>query len=162
MILTIYTVIHTVISLVGVLSGFALLYGLITSKPCGCWTATFFASQILTDLTGFAFPFHGFKPSYVVGIISLVLLLVAMYGLYGQHLAGVWRKVYVITAIMALYLDVFVAVVQSFLKIPALNAMAPTQTEPPFKITQMVVLVLFIVLGAVATIRFHDEAAAHP
>jgi uncharacterized membrane protein len=162
MILTIYTVIHTVISLVGVLSGFALLYGLITSKPCACWTTTFFASQILTDLTGFAFPFHGFKPSYVVGIISLVLLLVAMYGLYGRHLAGAWRKVYVVTAVIALYLDVFVAIIQSFLKIPALDTMAPTQTEAPFKITQLVVLVLFIVLGTAATIRFHDEAAAHP
>ena len=109
-------------------------------------------------MTGFAFPFHGFKPSYVVGIISLVLLLLAMYALYGRHLAGGWRKVYVVTAVMALYLDVFVAIIQSFLKIPTLNAMAPTQTEPPFKITQLVVLVLFIGLGAVATIKFHDEA----
>src|ERR1700680_2374661 len=113
MILTLYTVIHTVISLVGVLSGFVVLYGLFTSKPGGCWTATFFASQILTDLTGFAFPFHGLKPSYVVGVISLVLVLSGMYALYSQHLAGGWRKVYVITAVMALYLDVFVAIVQS-------------------------------------------------
>jgi len=157
MILTIYTIIHTVISLIGVLAGFAVICGLFTSKPSGCWTATFFASQILTDLTGFAFPFHGFKPSYVVGTISLVLLLVAMYALYSRQLAGGWRKTYVITAVMALYLDVFVAVVQSFLKIPALNAMAPTQTEPPFKITQLVVLILFIVLGIATTVRFHDE-----
>jgi hypothetical protein len=159
MVLTIYTVIHTVISLVGVLSGFAVLYGLLTSKPCGCWTATFFASQILTDLTGFAFPFHGFKPSYVVGIISLVLLLLAMYALYSRHLTGAWRKVYVITVVMALYLDVFVAIVQAFLKVPALNALAPTQSEPPFKLTQLVALALFTALGVVAMIKFRNEPA---
>lgn len=161
MILTIYTIIHTVISLVGVLSGFVFLRGLLTSKPSDCWTATFFTSQVATDLTGFAFPFHGFKPSYVVGVISLVVLLVAIYALYSRHLAGAWRKVYVVGAIMALYLDVFVTIVQSFLKIPALNAMAPTQTEPPFKLTQLVVLVVFIVLGIVATIKFRGEAADH-
>jgi len=88
MILTIYTIIHTVISLVGVLSGFVVLYGLFTSKLSSCWTATFLWSRTLTDLTGFAFPFHGFKPSYVVGAISLVLLLLAMYAVHSRHLVG--------------------------------------------------------------------------
>lgn len=162
MMLTAYTIVHTIISLVGVLSGLFLLYGMLTSKPSDFWTATFFTSQVATDLTGFAFPFHGLKPSYVVGVISLVLLLLAIYALYSRHLAGAWRKVYVVAAVMALYLDVFVTIVQSFLKIPFLHDMAPTQTEPPFKLTQLVVLVIFVGLGVAATIEFHDETIGHP
>jgi hypothetical protein len=112
---------------------------------------------VLTSVTGFFFPFHGFTPAYGVGIISLLVLAVAIFARYPRQLAGAWRLIYVVTAVIALYLNVFVGVVQAFLKVPALHAMAPTQTEPPFKLTQLTVLALFILLGIVAVIRFRPE-----
>jgi hypothetical protein len=112
---------------------------------------------VATSVTGFFFPFHHFTPAYAVGIISLLLLALAIYARYSRHLAGAWRRVYVITALIALYLNVFVLIVQAFAKLPALKALAPTQSEPPFLLAQLVVLVLFIVLTAVAAIRFHNE-----
>ena len=108
-------------------------------------------------MTGFFFPFHGFTPAIGVGIISLLVLAVAVYARYPRQLAGHWRWIYVVTAVIALYLNVFVAVVQAFEKVPALKVMAPAQTEPPFKVTQLVVLALFVVLGIVAAIRFRNE-----
>jgi len=113
---------------------------------------------VLTSVTGFFFPFHGFTPAIGVGIISLLVLAVAIYARYPRQLAGHWRWIYVVTAVIALYFNVFVAVVQAFEKVPALKVMAPTQTEPPFKLTQLVVLALFVVLGIVAAIRFRNEA----
>ena len=110
-------------------------------------------------MTGFFFPFHGITPAIKLGIISSVVLLVTIFARYAKHLAGAWRWIYVVGAVLTLYFNVFVAVVQSFEKIPALNAMAPTQTEQPFKLTQLSVLVLFIVLGFVAAIRFRPEPA---
>jgi hypothetical protein len=160
MILTAYTILHVVISLVGIFSGFVVLYGLLTAKPLECWTAIFLTSTVATSVTGFFFPVHHFMPSHAVGTISLAVLAVAIYALYTRRLAGGWRKVYVISAILALYLNVFVAIVQAFLKVPTLNALAPTQTEPPFKLTQLVVLVVFVVLGVIAAIRFRSEAPA--
>ena len=114
----------------------------------------FLATTAATSLTGFGFPFERLLPSHVVGIISLVALAPAIYGRYARRLAGAWRPAYVIGAILGLYLNVFVAIVQSFLKVPALKSLAPTQSEPPFKITQLVVLALFLAAGAVAVIRF--------
>jgi uncharacterized membrane protein len=100
------------------------------------------------------FPFHGFKPSYAVGVISLIVLALALFALYRRHLEGGWRRTYVISAMIALYLNVFVLVVQLFRRVPALNALAPTQTEPAFKITQLLVLLVFAALTVLATTKF--------
>ena len=157
MILEIYTLLHVIISLIGIFSGLVVLFGLLGGKLLDCWTKWFLITTVLTSVTGFFFPFHGFTPAIGVGIISLLVLTVAIYARYPRQLAGHWRWIYVVTAVIALYLNVFVAVVQAFEKVPALKVMAPTQTEPPFKVTQLVVLALFVVLGIVAAIRFHPE-----
>ena len=157
MILAIYTLVHVVISLVGIFAGFVVIFGFLNSKRLDGWTRVFLATTVATSVTGFFFPFHGVTPAIVVGIMSLVVLALAIYARYPRHLAGGWRKTYVITAMVALYFNVFVLMVQSFLKIPALHALAPTQSEPPFKLTQGVVLLLFVVLTIMAVIRFRDE-----
>src|SRR5713101_3399011 len=155
--LTTFTFVHVVLSLVGIFSGFVIVFGLLTSRRLDGWTALFLASTVLTSVTGFLFPFHHFLPSHGVGIVSLIVLAVAIFARYARHLAGAWRRTYAITSVTALYLNVFVLVVQLFLKVPALNAMAPTQSEPPFKIAQLVVLALFLVIGIFAAIRFRSE-----
>ena len=160
MILTIYTLIHVIISLVGILAGLVILYGLLAAKRLDGWTATFLIATVLTSMTGFFFPRHHVMPSHIVGLISLVVLAVAIYARYPKRMSGHWRTTYVITAILAFYLNFFVLIVQSFLKIPALHALAPTQTEPPFKIVQLVVLILFVALGIIAVIRFKKVPAA--
>jgi hypothetical protein len=114
----------------------------------------FLATTVLTSVTGFGFPFEGLKPSYVVGAISLVVLIVALYALYGRGLAGAWRPIYVIAAVISLYLNVFVLIVQAFMKIQPLKDLAPTQSEPPFALTQGVVLVIFVGVAIVGAIRF--------
>jgi hypothetical protein len=156
--ITILTVVHVLLSLIGIGSGFVVLFGLLTSRRLDHWTALFLATTCLTSLTGFLFPFHRFLPSHAVGIISLVALLLAILARYARRLAAAWRQTYVLSAMIALYLNVFVLVVQVFEKIPALKALAPTQSEPPFKITQLLVLVLFIVLCTLAVMRFHDPS----
>jgi hypothetical protein len=159
MILTIYTIVHVVISLLGIFSGFVVLFGLLAGKRLDGWTKFFLVTTVATSVTGFFFPVHHFMPSHAVGIISLLVLAVAIYARCARHLAGAWRKIYVVGAAIALYLNVFVGIVQAFEKIPALKAMAPTQSEPPFKFTQLVVLALFVVLAIVAAVRFRDEPA---
>jgi len=160
MILHIYTIIHTLISLVGIFTGLVVLFGLLAGKRLDGWTKWFLITTVLTSVTGFFFPFHGFTPAHGVGIISLIVLAVAIFARYPRHLAGHWRWIYVVTAVIALYFNVFVGVVQAFLKVPALHAMAPTQTEQPFKLTQLIVLALFVLLGIIAAIRFRP--ALHP
>jgi len=157
MILHIYTIIHVIISLVGIFTGLVVLLGMLAGKRLDGWTKWFLITTVATSVTGFFFPFHGFTPAIGVGIISLLVLAVAIYARYPHRLAGHWRWIYVVTAVIALYLNVFVAVVQAFEKVPAMKVMAPTQTEPPFKVTQLVVLALFVVLGIVAAIRFRNE-----
>lgn len=159
MILQLYTLFHVVISLLALFSGFVVLWGLINSKSLNGWTAFFLATTVTTSVTGFFFPVHHFMPSHALGIISLIVLAFAIYARYPKKLNGGWRKIYVITAVTALYLNFFVGVVQAFEKVPALKALAPTQSEPPFKLTQLGVLVLFVVLGIAATVRFHKEPA---
>ena len=154
MILHVYTIVHTLISLVGIFTGFVVLFGLLAGKRLDGWTKWFLITTVATSVTGFFFPFHGFTPAHGVGTISLLVLAVAIFARYPRHLAGHWRWIYGVTALLALYLNVFVGVVQAFLKVPALHAMAPTQTEPPFKLTQLVVLSLFVLFGIIATIRF--------
>jgi len=160
--MTTFTLIHVFISLVGILSGIVFLFGLLIGKEFNRWTAIFLTTTVATSVTGFFFPFHGITPAIVVGIISLVLLAVAIFARYARHLAGAWRKTYVVSALLALYLNVFVLIVQAFLKIPALKHIAPTQNDPPFKLTQLVVLVTFIALGIVAAIRFRNEPVRAP
>ncbi|HEY2157705.1 MAG TPA: hypothetical protein VGH33_18895 [Isosphaeraceae bacterium] len=157
--LTILTNVHVAISLVAIASGFVVLFGMLTGKRLDGWTAFFLATTVATSVTGFFFPIHGVTPGIVIGIISLAVLAVAIYARYARHLAGAWRRVYVITATVALYLNVFVLIVQSFQKVPALKALAPTQSEPPFVVAQVVALVAFVVLGSLAAIRFRDEPA---
>ena len=152
-----YTLIHVLISLAGIGSGLVVLFGLVGGKRLEGWTALFLATTVATSVTGYGFPFHQLLPSHIVGAISLVVVAVAIAARYGFHLRGVWRHIYVVCAAIVLYLNVFVGVVQSFLKIPALNALAPKQTEPPFVVSQGIVLLLFVVLTIVAAIRFRRE-----
>jgi hypothetical protein len=159
MILHLYTIIHVLISLIGIFTGLVVLVGMLAGKGLDGWSKWFLATTVLTSVTGFFFPFHGFTPAIGLGIISLIVLAVAIYARYPRQLAGAWRWIYVVTAVIALYFNVFVGVVQSFEKIPALHALAPTQTEPPFKITQLAVLALFILLGILAVMQFRPEPA---
>src|SRR5271167_679520 len=149
--------IHVILSLVGILTGFVVLYGLVTGVSSRGWTAIFLATTILTSVTGFPVPPFGFDPPRAVGVISLVLLALAVAALYAFRLAGIWRWIFVGSAVAALYLNVFVAVVQSFMKLPFLTELAPTQSEPPFVVTQAVVLLAFIALGIWAAVRFRPE-----
>jgi hypothetical protein len=154
-----YTFLHVLISLVGIGSGFVVLYGLLTRKRLDGWTVLFLASTVATSATGFGFPFEHLLPSHKVGILSLLVLAVAIPARYVFHLAGPWRRIYVVGAAVALYLNVFVGVVQAFLKVPALKALAPTQQEPPFLVAQLVVLLVFIGLTIAVAKRFRIEPA---
>jgi hypothetical protein len=158
--LSAFTTVHVVISLVGIAAGFVVLYAMLNSNDLPFWMALFLITTVLTSVTGFMFPFHQLLPSHVVGGISLVALAVALYALYGQHLAGAWRWAYVVTAVLALYLNTFVGVVQAFQKVAFLHRLAPTQSELPFALAQGAVLILFVVLGYLAVSRFHPQAGA--
>jgi hypothetical protein len=155
--MTTYTFVHVVISLVGIVSGLVVLLGLLAANQLNGWTVLFLATTVATSLTGFGFPFVQLLPSHIVGIITLVALTAAIFARYGRRLAGAWRWIYVLGAVVALYLNVFVLIVQAFMKVSGLNALAPTQSEPPFLVTQVVVLVIFILLGIVAALRFRNE-----
>ncbi len=155
-----YTLIHVLISLIGIGSGMVVMYGLLTRKRLDRWTALFLTTTVLTSVSGFGFPFNHLTPAIKLGIISLVLLAIAIVARYPLHLGGAWRRTYVICASLALYLNVFVLVAQSFEKVPALKALAPTQKEPPFAIAQLVVLALFVVLTIFAVKRFRSEPVA--
>lgn len=152
-----FTTVHTVLSLIGIGSGLVVMFGFLTGKEHGGWTLLFLVTTVATCVTGFAFPFDRLLPAHKVGIVSLVVLAVAIVARYAFHLAGAWRRVYVICAAVALYLNVFVGVVQAFQKVPALNALAPNQTELPFVVTQLVVLALFIALTIAAAKGFRGE-----
>ncbi len=156
---TTLTFVHVALSLIGILSGFVVVFGLLAAKRLDAWTALFLVTTVLTSVTGFLFPFHRFLPSYGVGIVSLLVLAVAILARYGRHLVDAWRRIYAVTAVMALYLNVFVLIAQAFLKVPALKAMAPTQSEPPFLAAQLACLALFIALAIAAAIKFRPDAA---
>jgi hypothetical protein len=157
MILQIYTIVHTLISLVAILTGLVVVLGMLGRKRLDGWTKWFLITAVATTITGFFFPFHGFTPAIGLGIISLPFLALTIFARYPKHLAGPWRWIYVIGAVICLYFNLFVLVVQAFEKIPALHALAPTQTESPFKFAQLIVLVVSVLLAIVATIRFHPE-----
>jgi hypothetical protein len=151
-----FTLVHVMISLVGIVSGFVVILGLLAGRRLDRWTALFLTSTVVTSVTGFGFPFDHLLPSHKVGI-SLVVLTVAILARHAFHLAGAWRWIYVVSAAIALYLNVFVFVVQAFEKVPTLKAMAPTQSEPPFLGAQLVVLALFIALTIFAVKRFRGD-----
>jgi hypothetical protein len=154
-----FTFVHVLISLVGIASGLVVLFGLLAGKRLDGWTALFLTTTVLTSVTGFMFPFEHVTPGIKVGIISLVILAVAIAARYAFHMAGVWRSIYAVGATLALYLNVFVLVAQLFEKVPALHELAPTGSEAPFLVAQLVVLAAFLALGTLATIRFRRVAA---
>lgn len=155
--MTAFTIVHVVLSLVGIVSGLVVAAGLTGARRLDGWTLLFLVTTVATSATGFGFPFDHLLPSHVVGVISLVVLAVAILARYVRRLAGAWRTTYVITTVVALYLNVFVLIVQAFRRVPALAAMAPTQSEPPFLVAQLAVMALFVVLGIAAVRGFRNR-----
>jgi hypothetical protein len=151
-----FTKLHVVISLIGIGSGLAVVFGMVAGRLRDGWTTLFLLSTVLTSLSGFGFPFDHLLPSHQVGIVSLVVLAIVIVARSRTHLGGSWRWIYPIGCVLALYLNVFVLVVQAFQKVPTLNALAPTQSEPPFQLAQLVVLALFVGLGLAAVKRFRS------
>ena len=156
MILTLFTIFHVAISLIGLLAGFVAIFGLLRGQLLPGWTATFLGMTVATSVTGYFFPRDHIMPAHIVGIVSLLGLAVALYAIYSRKLQGAWRKVYVVSAVFSLYLNMFVGVVQGFQRIPFLKAAAPTQSEPPFIVAQVVVMILFIAMGWSAWIKFRN------
>ena len=152
-----FTLLHVVISLIGIFAGLIVLFGMFGAKRLNRWTALFLLTTVLTSVTGFFFHSTSFGPPHVVGVISLVVLAAATPALYVYRLAGSWRWIYVTGAVVALYFNVFVGVVQAFQKLSFLKPLAPTQSEPPFLVAQSVVLVIFVVFGVVAVRSFHPD-----
>jgi len=152
--LELFTAFHVLISLIGILSGFVAIAGMVRSKPLDWWTDLFLVTTVATSVTGFLFPFNGFTPAIGTGIISMIVLTLALVALRVKHLQGPWARTYAITAVMAQYFNFFVLIVQSFRRVPVLHALAPTESEPPFAIAQLVALIAFVALGYVATRGF--------
>lgn len=152
--LELFTAFHVLISLIGILSGFVAVFGMVRSKPLDWWTDLFLLTTVATSVTGFLFPFRGFTPAIGTGIISMIVLALAIVALRVKHLNGPWRRTYLISAVVAQYFNFFVLIVQSFQRVPVLKALAPTQTEAPFAIAQLAALVGFVVLGYVAARGF--------
>jgi hypothetical protein len=159
--LAILTFVHVVLSLGGIGSGLVVVYEFLAAKRRDIWTALFLATTVLTSVTGFFFPAEHFMPCHALGIVSLLVLAVAILARYTFHLSGAWRSAYVISSVIALYLNVLVLVVQLFQKVPALHALAPTQSEPLFLVTQITVLALFVAIAISAAIRFR-RASIYP
>ena len=155
--LSTFTMVHVIISLIGIVSGIIVMFGMLGSNRMPGMTAIFLLFTILTSATGFVFPFTQLLPSHMIGILSLVLLAIACIALYAMRLAGPWRWIYVVTALVSLYLNVFVLVIQGFLKVPALHALAPSvpPSEPPFAVVQGIVLLFFVLFD-------HRRVAALP
>lgn len=150
-----FTLVHTAISLIAIATGLVAMVGLLTSKPMPGWSAVFLLTTILTSVTGFFFPFAQLLPSHMVGILSLVLLAAAVAALYGFGLAGAWRPVYIVTAMVSLYLNVFVLIVQAFQKVGPLRELAPNGNEPPFLAAQGLALLSFALVIIAALRRYH-------
>jgi hypothetical protein len=153
--MSLFLVVHIAISVLGLVGGAVVAIGMLRNAYSPFWTALFLATTVLTSAGGFLLPSAKFMPSHAFAILSLVLLAAALYALYARKLSGGWRTVYVVTALIALYLNFFVLIAQAFLKVPALKALAPTQSEPPFALAQGALLVLFVALGYFAKKRFH-------
>jgi hypothetical protein len=149
-----FTQLHVLLSLVGIFSGLVVVLAMLGAIRLPMLTAIFLLSTVATSVTGFMFHFASFGPPEIIGVISLGVLCLALLALYAYKLAGAWRRVYAAAAVLALYLNVFVAVVQTFQKVAYFHALAPTQTEPPFAVAQGVVLIAFIALGIAAVRKF--------
>jgi hypothetical protein len=154
-----FTLLHTGLSLIGIVAGLVALFGLFRNNALNGWTLVFLATTVATTLTGFLFPFRGFTPAIGTGIVSSLVLAVTVLARYTFNFAGPWRWIYVVGAVVSLYLNCFVLVVQSFLKVPALHELAPQGSEPAFVLTQGLVLVLFVIAGFLAVRRFRPAAA---
>jgi hypothetical protein len=152
-----FTLLHVVISLIAIAAGLVVFWGMLWSNRLAAWTAIFFATTVLTTATGFLFPIAGFTPALATGILSSGLLAVALVALYGGQLQGAWRWTYVVSALLALYLNVAVGVIQSFQKLPFLRPLAPTQAELPFLLAQAGVLIAFLVFGTLAVLKFQPD-----
>ena len=150
-----FTKAHVVLSLIGIVTGLVVLCGLLSSNRMNGWTMIFLITTVATSVTGFFFPFHGVTPAIILGTLSLIVLTAAIAARYTFQLAGSWRWIYVVGAVVALYFNVFVLVVQTFLNVPVLHALAPKGSEPPFATAQGIVLLLFIVAGIKSVKRFH-------
>jgi hypothetical protein len=155
-----YTTLHVIISLIGIATGFVALFALAGGHRLAGWTFWFLLFTILTSLTGFGFPITTVTPGIIVGILSLIVLLFAVIALYSFDLGGAWRWVFVVCAGIAQWFNVFVLVVQSFMKVGFLHDLAPTQSEPPFLVAQLAALVLSVVLIVLALRKFHPPVAA--
>ncbi len=155
-----FTAFHVLLSLIGIVTGLVVAFGLLTANRMDRLTAWFLGTTAATSITGFLFPLHGITPGIIVGVISMLTLGASIYARYSRHLEDVWRGTYVITALVSLYFNVFILIVQSFQKIPVLHDLAPTQTETPFQITQAIVLIAFVVTGVLAVKRFHPGEPA--
>jgi len=154
-----FTAMHVVISLIGIAAGLIVVVGILSASRLPGWTALFLVTTVLTSVTGFFIPAAHVLPSHIVGVISLVVLAVTIVALYVQRFAGSWRWIYVTGAVLALYLNVFVGVIQAFLKVPVLSRLATTQSEPPFLVAQLMVLALFVVLGILAVMKFRPAVS---
>jgi hypothetical protein len=157
--LLVYTLGHVVISLVGIAAGFVWVNGLLRRTPNGSWTNLFLAATVLTSVSGFGFPFHGVTPGIVIGILSLIVLAVAIYARSVRRLAGGWNAAFIVTALVAQYFNVFVLVVQSFQKVPFLRTLAPTQSDAPFAVAQLAVLIGFLAVGVLSLKRNSSRPA---
>jgi hypothetical protein len=153
-----FTLFHVILSLIGIASGLIVVLAILRAKRVPALAAIFLATTVATSVTGFMFHFASFGPPEIVGAISLVVLLAAILALYSYKLAGPWRRIYVVTAVLALYLNVFVGVVQTFQKVAFFHALAPTQTESPFAVAQGIVLLAFIAVGIAAVRKFQPAA----
>ena len=154
-----FTLIHVVVSLIGIVAGVVVAGGLASGRLLGRWALVFLVTTVLTSVTGFGFPFVTLLPSHIVGIVSLVVLAVVILAQYVKHVAGGWRRAYAAGVVLATYLNTFVLVTQLFRRLPALLVLAPTQSEPPFALTQLLVLALFVWLGIGADRGFRAAAA---
>jgi hypothetical protein len=153
--LSTFTTVHVILCVVALASGLIVSIGLLGSKRLDGLTGLYLVSNILANATGFGFPFEKLLPSHILAIITLVVLLIAVLARYAFHLAGASRWIFAVCAVLGVYFQVFVLIVQAFAKLPGLHALAPTQTEPPFAIAQGVALVIFVIWAIVAAIRFH-------
>jgi hypothetical protein len=158
--ITAFTILHVVISLIAIGTGFIVLYGLINGKLLSPWNVVFLVTTILTSLTGFAFPNDKVTPGIILGILSMIVLAIALVALYVFHLKGAWRRTYAITAMIALYFNVFVLIAQTFEHVPTFHALAPTGTETPFKVAQTLLLILFAFLITKAAKTFRNPLVA--
>ncbi len=154
------TLIHVVLSVVGIVAGLVLVGGMMAGVRLDGWLGTFLVTTVLTNVTGFLFPFSTLLPSHSVGGLSLIILPITIAARYGKQLAGRWRSTFVVTAVVALYFNVFVLVVQLFQKFPGLIVIAPTQKAPAFVVTQLLILALFVSLGRSAMRGFGSDGAS--